>query len=137
MVAYILGAYIGAAIAGAHWLKTALTACRIGFAGFLVPFMFIYNPLLLGKGPILWVLVACLSAAIGVIALAASMIGYLIKPANFIERILLLAAALALIDSRLTTDLIGYSLFGLTFLLQKLWNWRPPEALSISQLLKE
>lgn len=43
-------AYVGAAIAGADGMKTALTACRINLAGFLVPFMFIYNPPLLGKG---------------------------------------------------------------------------------------
>jgi TRAP transporter 4TM/12TM fusion protein len=126
-----LGAYVGAAIAGAHWFRTALTACRIGFAGFLVPFMFVYNPTLLGQGPILWVTIGFLSACIGVIALAASMIGYLIKPANFIERALLFGAAIALIDSRLSTDLIGYALFGLTFLLQKSWSWRPQGAIPV------
>ncbi len=126
-----LGAYVGAAIAGAHWFRTALTACRIGFAGFLVPFMFVYNPTLLGQGPILWVIIGFLSACIGVIALSASMIGYLIKPANFIERVLLFGAALALIDSRLTTDLIGYALFGMALFLQKRWNWRPQEAIPV------
>jgi len=125
-----LGAYVGAAIAGGHWFWTALTACRIGFAGFLVPFMFIYNPTLLGQGPIHSVIIGFLSACLGVIALAASMIGYLIKPANFIERILLFGAALALIDSRLTTDLMGYALIGFTLLLQKSWSWRPKEVIS-------
>ncbi len=126
-----LGAYVGAAIAGAHWFRTALTACRIGFAGFLVPFMFIYNPSLLGQGPMLGVMIGLLSACIGVIALSAAMIGYLIKPANFIERALLFGAALALIDSRLTTDLIGYALFGMALFLQKRWNWRPQEAIPV------
>jgi len=132
-----LGAVGGSAIAGSRWMKTALTACRIGFAGFVVPFMFFYNPPLLGKGPILWVLVAFFSACIGVVALAGAMIGYLIRPANIVERILLFATAIALIDSRFTTDLIGYTLFGITFLLQKFWNWRPQEALSTLQFVKE
>lgn len=132
-----LGAYVGSAIAGAPWLKTAFTACRIGFAGFLVPFMFIYNPSLLGKGHILWVLTAFFTACIGVVALAGAMIGYLIRPANIVERILLFAAALALIDSRLTTDLIGYVLFGIVFILQKFWNWRPQEAFPVSQMARE
>jgi hypothetical protein len=48
-----------------------------------------------------------------------------------IERALLFGAALALIDSRLTTDLIGYALFGLAFLLQKTWSWRPQEAVPV------
>ena len=125
-----LAAYVGAAIAGGHWFQTALTACRIGFAGFLVPFMFVYNPPLLGQGSIYSVIIAALSAGLGVIALAASMMGYLIKPINIVERMLLLGAALALIDSRLTTDLIGYALIGVALLLQKSWSWRPKEAIS-------
>ena len=126
-----LAAYVGSAIAGAHWFRTALTACRIGFAGFLVPFMFVYNPSLLGQGPLLGVMIGFVSACIGVIALAASMIGYLIKPANFIERALLFGAALALIDSRLTTDLIGYALFGISLFLQMSWGWRPKEIIPV------
>jgi len=126
-----LGAYVGAAIAGAHWFWTALVGCRIGFAGFLVPFMFVYNPTLLGQGPILWVIIGFISACIGVIALSASMIGYLIKPMNFIERVLLFGAALALIDSGLITDIIGYAIFGIVFLLQKSWSWRPQEAIPV------
>ncbi len=127
-----LAAYVGSAIAGAHWFRTALTACRIGFAGFLVPYMFIFNPLLLGQGSIHFVTLALITASIGVMALAGSMIGYLLKPTNFIERILLFGAALSLIDSSLATDLIGFFLFGVTFLLQKFWGWRPQEALYIS-----
>ncbi|WP_139185989.1 hypothetical protein [Alteribacillus bidgolensis] len=45
-----LAAFITAGIAKAHWLKTALSACKVGFAGFLIPFMFIYNPAFLGQG---------------------------------------------------------------------------------------
>jgi TRAP transporter 4TM/12TM fusion protein len=126
-----LGAYVGAAIAGAHWFKTALVGCRIGFAGFLVPFIFVYSPSLLGQGPILWVIIGFLFAGLGVIALAGSMIGYLFKPANFIERILLFGAALALIDPRIITDLIGCVLIGITLLMQKHWSWRPQEAMPV------
>ncbi len=123
-----LAAYVGAAIAGSHWFRTAVTACRIGFAGFLVPFMFIYNPTLLGRGSFLEVAMGFFTACIGVIALSAAMIGYLIKPLNLIERALLLAASLTLIDSGVTTDLVGASLIGAALMLQKIWRWRPKEA---------
>lgn len=125
-----LAAYIGAAIAGGHWFRTAVTACRIGFAGFLVPFMFVYNPTLLGQGSFASIVISVPSACIGVIALAASIMGYLLKPLNLVERVLLFAAALALIDSALTTDLIGYALIGVALLMQKTWRWRPEEAVS-------
>lgn len=71
------------------------------------------------------------SAFIGVVALVRAMIGYLIRPANIVERILLFTVALALIDSLFTTDLIGYALFSIIFLLQKFWIWRPQEAFPV------
>jgi TRAP-type uncharacterized transport system fused permease subunit len=77
------------------------------------------------------VIIGFLFAGLGVIALAGSMIGYLFKPANFIERILLFGAALALIDPRIITDLIGCVLIGITLLMQKHWSWRPQEAMPV------
>ena len=36
--------YAGAALAGAETMKTGWTAWKIAFAGFLLPYMFVYNP---------------------------------------------------------------------------------------------
>jgi TRAP-type uncharacterized transport system fused permease subunit len=54
----------------------------------------------------------------------------MLKPLNLLERVLLFAAALALIDAGLMTDLIGYALIGVALLMQKTWSWRPKEAIS-------
>ncbi|MDR5905249.1 TRAP transporter fused permease subunit [Franzmannia qiaohouensis] len=102
-----LAAYIGGAIAGSHWFKTALTATKISLGGFLIPYMFIYHPPLLGNGTPLEIALAVGSGVLGIIALAGSTIGYFLRPCSWLERGLLLAAALMLITGQLVTDVIG------------------------------
>jgi TRAP-type uncharacterized transport system fused permease subunit len=51
--------------------------------------------------------------------LAAAVIGYLFRPATWLERAVLLAAALLLIDPGLVTDLIGLAVLGLGAALQR------------------
>lgn len=105
-----LAAYIGGAIAGSHWFRTALTATKISLGGFLIPYMFIYHPPLLGNGTALEIALAVGSGVIGITALAASTIGYLLRPCSWLERGLLLAAALMLISGQLITDAAGITL---------------------------
>lgn len=63
---------------------------------------------------------AVVTGGIGVVALAAGLEGYLLRTATWLERGLLLAAALLLIDPRLATDLLGLALLGAALLAQKL-----------------
>ncbi|CAN5656747.1 TRAP transporter permease [soil metagenome] len=102
-----LAAYIGGAIAGSHWFSTALTATKISLGGFLIPFMFIYHPPLLGQGTWPEVVLAVGTSTLGIIALAASTIGHFVRPCYWIERGVLLAAALSLITGAIATDIIG------------------------------
>ncbi|MGO3352129.1 MAG: TRAP transporter large permease subunit, partial [Halomonas sp.] len=105
-----LAAYIGGAIAGSHWFKTALTATKISLGGFLIPFMFIYHPPLLGDGTVLEIALAVGSGIIGIVALAASTIGFFLRPCSWLERGLLLTAALMLINGQVMTDIAGIAL---------------------------
>lgn len=93
-----LAAYIGSAISGSHWFRTALTATKISLGGFLIPYMFIYHPPLVGNGSVLEIFIAVISSTIGIIALAASTIGYFVRPCSWLERGMLLIAALMLIN---------------------------------------
>ena len=113
-----LAAYIGGAIAGSHWFRTALTATKISLGGFLIPFMFIYHPPLLGDGTGLQIALAVGSGVLGITALAASTIGYFLRPCSWLERGLLLAAALMLISGQLITDALGIALIG------AVWAWQ-------------
>lgn len=113
-----LAAYAAAGISGADPLKTAVTSCRLGLAAFIVPYMFIYAPQLLLVGSIGEIIPAAVSSMIGIIALAGSVVGWLIKKAGILERILMMIAALNLIKPGFYTDLIGLGILVLVLALQ-------------------
>jgi TRAP transporter 4TM/12TM fusion protein len=114
-----LAVYAGASLAKADVWQASFSAVRIGAAGFIVPFMFVYEPALLFIGDWPTILHAVFTAAVGCFMLAASLHGYLFKPAMHWERVLMFAAALTLIKPGLVTDLIGLGLITIVLLSQK------------------
>ena len=108
-----LAVYAAAGLAKANLWESGWAAVRVGAAGFIVPFMFIYEPaLLMINGWDEWhvSLLAFVTATIGCICLAAGMFGYLLRETRVWERLFLLAAAVLLIKPGLITDLIGLGL---------------------------
>jgi TRAP transporter 4TM/12TM fusion protein len=107
-----LAVFAAASLAKADVWKTGWAAIRIGAAGFIVPFMFAYEPalLLIGKD---WAHIAqaCATATIGCIGLAAGLYGYFLRACSVPERVALVAGAFCLIHPGLVTDLIGFGLF--------------------------
>jgi TRAP transporter 4TM/12TM fusion protein len=116
-----LAAYAAAGIARADPLKTCATAVRLSVAGFLVPYVFAYSPIMLGVGfsPLAMAHVV-VTAVIGIVALGAAMEGQLLRPATWYERVLLVAAALDLIIPGWLTDLVGAVLLGAVIASQRL-----------------
>ncbi|HSR42795.1 MAG TPA: TRAP transporter fused permease subunit [Longimicrobiales bacterium] len=102
-----LAAYAAAGIAGAPAMRTAGTAMMLAFAGFLVPFMFVYGPPLLLDGTPAQILLAVGTGVAGVTALAAAAMGFARGPLGVVERVLLAAAAVALIFPGIWTDGFG------------------------------
>ncbi len=100
-------AYAGAAIADADPMKTGWTAWTFALAGFLLPYMFVYNSSLLLMGSVISTSFAVLTAAIGVICLGIGIIGFFLEKTNAVERLIFLAAALLLIKPGFTTDITG------------------------------
>ncbi len=115
-----IGAYAAAGIAGANPFKTGFEATRIGIAGFIVPFMFVYGPSLLLIGSVWEVITTSVTAIVGILALAASLEGYLLHRCPLWERFVLFGLALLLIKPGLLTDGIGIGGMALIFLMQ----WR-------------
>lgn len=111
-------AYAGAAIAKADPMKTGFTAWIFALAGFLLPYMFVYNNSLLLMGRPLDIIIAFITGSIGVICLAASIMNYFLKKLNILERILLFSAALFLIKPGLKTDIIGFVCAIIVFIFQ-------------------
>jgi TRAP transporter 4TM/12TM fusion protein len=102
-----LAVYAAAGLAKADLWQTGWVAVRVGAAGFVVPFMFVFEPSLLMIGSWTDIVPAFITATIGTICLAAGLFGYLLREARLWERAALIAAAVLLIKPGLITDLIG------------------------------
>ncbi len=115
-----LAAYAAAGIARANPLQTCLTAVRLSIAGFLVPYVFVYSPIMLGvglsAGPLIQIVI---TSVVGVLALGAALEGHFLRDTTWYERVLLVAAAIDLIVPGLVTDLVGAALFGLLLVSQR------------------
>ncbi len=111
-------AYAGAAIAEADPMKTGFSAWTFALAGFLLPYMFVYNKALLLMGSVPNIILAVLTSLIGIVCLGAGIIGYLLRETRFYERIFLLMAAFLLIKPGLMTDLLGFLCVVATIYLQ-------------------
>ena len=105
-----LAVYAAAGLAKANLWETGWVAVRVGAAGFVVPFMFVFEPSLLMIGDWTVILHSFATATIGTICLAAGLFGYLFREARIWERVALVAAAVLLIKPGLITDLIGAAL---------------------------
>jgi TRAP-type uncharacterized transport system fused permease subunit len=118
-----ISAYVAAGIANSNQNRTGWLAVRVGLSGFLLPFYFLINPvLLIGAAPegtaTLTVIRSVIGAAIGIFALASGTEGWLIKRSLWIDRLLCVAASLLLIDPGLVTDLAGIGLLLIVFAIQ-------------------
>jgi TRAP transporter 4TM/12TM fusion protein len=108
-----LAAYAGAAIARANPFKTGVIATRLAVGAFILPYIFVSNPqlLLIGATPF-GIVVAALTAAVGMTAIGAGLAGFLVARLHWIERLMLVAAGLLLVDPGLVTDIIGIVVLG-------------------------
>lgn len=117
-----VAAYVAAGIAKANPVKVGFTACRLGLAAFIVPYMFIYGPALLLEGEFFSVLWAAITAILGVTVLAAGAERWFMgQTTSLLQTVLLLVAALLLIKPGTTTDVIGLFLIGIVF---SIWAWQ-------------
>ena len=96
-------------------METSWAAVKLGLTGYIIPFMFVFSPSLLLMGDTSTVLLATVTATIGVVCLAAGLHEYFFFGATrWWERLLLIAAALVLIKPGWQSDLVGLVLVGLT-----------------------
>ena len=89
-----MAAYAAAGIADCNPSRCGFQAFRLSIAGFLLPFFFVYNNVLLFDGTPLAIFRAFVGAVVGIYCLACAMQGYLWNaPVNWLGRLVLFAAA--------------------------------------------
>jgi TRAP transporter 4TM/12TM fusion protein len=105
-----LAVYAATGISRAALWETGWAAVKLGATGYIVPFMFVFSPSLLMIGSWWRVSFAIFTALIGVTCLAGSLHRYYLNHIVSWERVVLFAAAFALIKPGWLTDLVGFAL---------------------------
>ncbi len=114
-----LAAWAGAAIAKSDPWKTGWTAMKLASWIYLMPFLFVYTPILnLGWNfPFLFTVFTCVLA---LVAWAAALEGYWFRETLLWERAVLFISAFALLNEGAFSDLLGIGCFILVAVAQKL-----------------
>jgi TRAP transporter 4TM/12TM fusion protein len=116
-----LAAFAGAGVSGGNPMTTGFQALKLSIAGFLIPFLFIYEPALLlvdteglmtnaREYPLagfMDVAIVVATTLIGLLALSAGLEGFFKTHINVIFRAVLILTALLLIVPETYTDIIG------------------------------
>jgi len=109
-----LSPFAAAAITGANPFKTMMLTWKYTLPAFLVPFTFTLSPEGLGvllQAPLADIVRTVTTAAIGILALAMGLGGWLRQEATTVERTVAVAGGLLLFYATTLTDVLGAALF--------------------------
>lgn len=105
-----LAVFTASNIANSDVMKTGWIAVRIGIVAYIVPFMFVYNPALIGHGSFFEVAVCFVMAILGILFVGGSLEGY-IPWLGFIKdmklRIAAFVSGILMVTPETYTDIIG------------------------------
>lgn len=123
-----MSSYVASGIAGSNQTKTGLLSVCLGLIGFLIPFFFLDNPILLiGADPTatiagsLW---AFFTASVGTVAMVGGLEGWFVRKSNWLERAVLIAVAPLMLYPGSLTDAIGFAVLAVVIFFQ--WFTRRP-----------
>ncbi len=106
------GAYTAAALAEASFFRTGFQAMRLGIVMYLIPFFFVFAPVLVLQAPIAGLAVPLLTAVLGIFIMAAGLGGYLLGVGrlNWLQRVPFVISGLLIAMPGWTTDIVGIGL---------------------------
>lgn len=102
-----IAAFAAASLSGAKPMETGATAVRLGWIAYVIPFVFVLSPSLLGQGELINIITATITAFAGVWVASCGLIGYLFGPLSPIMRLLFFVSGILLL---LPADAIPYGL---------------------------
>lgn len=137
-----LASFAASGLSGGDPMKTSLFSLRLSLAGFIVPFVFVYEPAMLLINPdglptnatefplasLADILIVAVSSSIAVIAISAAVEGYIKTNMNIITRIVLGIGAILLVVPEIVTDMIGYALIIGIYVLNYIQGRKEPPA---------
>lgn len=118
-----LASYTAAGISGGSPSKVAWLGLKLALAGFIIPYLYTLNPILLLQGKnIFQIMWAVITAILGVFILAVAAMGYLKRNLLIYERIMFLIAALLLAIPGIATDGVGFALAAVAWILNNYYH---------------
>ncbi|MEQ9121986.1 MAG: TRAP transporter large permease subunit, partial [Alphaproteobacteria bacterium] len=108
-----VSAYAAGGIAGANPFKTGTTAFRLGNAKVMVPFVFVYAPVMLivvDEFDFVEYLTVAGTCVAGIVLLGAALTGYLAAPLGGLMRLLLAISAVMMVAPSAQSNWIGLAL---------------------------
>ncbi|WP_304206025.1 hypothetical protein [Fusobacterium perfoetens] len=89
-------------------MKTGLASVKLSLAGFIIPYMFIYNSgLLLLDVSVVGAIIVAITSTLGVFLIGIAVEGYLFTNLNIVFRALALVGSIMLINANRVQDMIG------------------------------
>lgn len=102
-----VASYTAAGIAGAPAMKTGWTGMTYALVGFLVPFVFVYNPAILLEGSVIQIILCAAQLLVGTYALAVAVAGFFRSNLKMWERLILAGCAVGMISPEWVSTIIG------------------------------
>ena len=126
-----LASFAGAGIAGGDPMCTGWQSLKLALAGFIIPFIFVYNPNMLmidinnavitaNSFPlpaVTEIISVCVTSILGVIGLSAAIEGYFKHSINNIFRIILAVGSVLLISPEFISDIIGITILAIMLII--------------------
>lgn len=114
-----LAAYAGAGIARANPFKSGVSAVKLAIAAFIIPYIFIYNPILVLVDPtVITVITGVATAVLGMVGISGSLIGYFNNKTTLFERLFLFTGGIFLIVPEFVSSLMGIILLVIVWIIQ-------------------
>lgn len=110
-----LAAFAAAGVAGSKPFSTGFESMRLAIIAYLVPFIFVYHPVLIWQGAWWAILLSFISAMLGCIAIGSALMGFLETRLGIWLRLVLVAAAALLIHPNYRTDMVGAAVLALIY----------------------
>lgn len=115
-----IASFAAAAIAGSPPMRTAFRSFVIGLPLYILPFMFVYSPSLLGVDGYNWYAGwRFVTTALGIIAVNIACVGWLLRPLGVHERIWYFGIACVFVFPSAMMDTLGFVGLGVA----SLWIW--------------
>lgn len=125
---FCLSAFIAAGIAGADPMRTGFISVRLAKGLYIIPFLFVYTPLLMTSGTWPEIIATWISCALGLVCFTAVLELYLFRKTTLIETILLGVAAVIFFVPSYFYDLLALAILGSVVFMQR-DSWRVPALL--------